>query len=299
VAIPPERLHDGRVRLGGPDTPSDGERAVSEPAPLWGRPAGERAVAVWELPPDEPPPALPERPPDKPKDLTIYTGSDFVLGDNPRVPAIRGDAGDVSPGDEPVPARRRPAHVALALIGGLAFVALVGLTGWPGTDMATDEPAGDFASEGVTPPTNEDGEAIEIPPSQPATPVSFRATGALVRPDATIARVVDRATGRDILVELTPGTTVDAETGQVIVRTTGTPTTGRPITTTSHPTSTSGQATTTTQDTTTSTEPTTTTAEPTTTTTEEPTTTTTEEPTTTTESPTTTVEDTIPPEYGP
>jgi hypothetical protein len=270
------------VRLGGPDTPSDGERAVSEPvSPLWGRPAGERAVALWELPPGEPPPALPERPPDKPKDLTIYTGSDFVLGDNPRVPATTGDQ---PPGDEPAPARRRPAHVALALIGGLAFVALTGLSGWPGSDTPTDEMAGDLAGGGVTPPTNEDGEAIEIPPSQPATPVSFHATGAVVRPDATMARVVDRATGRDILVELMPGTTVDAETGQVIVRTTGTPTTGRPITTTSDPTSTTGQATTTTQ--------------PTTTTTEEPTTTTTE-PTTTTESPTTTVGDTVPPEYTP
>jgi hypothetical protein len=120
--------------------------------------------------------------------------------------------------------------------------------------------------------------------------VSFEATGDLVRPDATMARVVDR-TGNDILVELMPGTAVDAETGQVIVRTTGTPTTGRPITTTSRPTSTTGQATTTSQAATTTTEAPTTTAEPTTTTTEEP--------TTTTESPTTTVEDTIPPPYGP
>jgi len=278
------------VRLGRPDTPSDGERPVSEPvAPLWGPPAGERAVALWELPADESPPPLPARPPDKPKDLTVYTGSDFVLGDNPRVPAITGDADDTPPGDQPEPARRRPAHVALALIGGLAFVALVGLTGWPGSDTPTDELAGDLANEGVTPPTNEDGEAIEIPPSQPATPVSFQATGAVVRPDATVARVVDRATGQDILVALMPGTTVDAETGQVIVRTTGTPTTGRPITTTSRPTSTTGE-TTTTEPTTTTTEPTTTTTEPTTTTTEA---------TTTTETPTTTVEDTVPPDYGP
>jgi hypothetical protein len=293
------RLHDGRVRLGGPDTPSDGERAVSEPAPLWGPPSGERAVALWELPSDEPPPPLPERPPDKPKDLTIYMGSDFVLGHNPPVPAST-DGTDDPPGDRPEPARRRPAHVALALIGGLAFVALVGVTGWPGTDTATDELAGDLASEGVTPPTNEDGEAIEIPPSQPATPVSFQASGAVVRPDATMARVVDRA-GRDILVELMPGTTVNAETGQIIVRATGTPTTGRPITTTSLPTSTTGQTTTTSQASTTTTE------EPTTTTTEEPTTTTTEEPTTTTEDPTTTTleeptttaDDTVPPDYGP
>jgi hypothetical protein len=234
------------VPLGGPDTPSDGEHSVSdsEPAPLWGPPAGSRAVALWELRPDEPPPPLPERPPDKPKDPTIYTGSDFVLGDNPRVPATTGDTGDQPPGDQPEPAGRRPAHVALALIGGLAFVALVGLSGWPGSDTRTDELAGDLANEGVTPPTNEDGEPIEIPPSQPATPVSFQATGAVVRPDATVARVVDRATGDDILVALMPGTTVDAETGQVIVRTTGTPTTGRPITTTSRPTSTSTASTT-------------------------------------------------------
>jgi hypothetical protein len=291
------------VPLGGPDTPSDGEHSVSdsEPAPLWGPPAGSRAVALWELRPDEPPPPLPERPPDKPKDPTIYTGSDFVLGDNPRVPASTGDTGDSPPGDQPEPAGRRPAHVALALIGGLAFVALVGLSGWPGSDTRTDELAGDLANEGVTPPTNEDGEPIEIPPSQPATPVSFQATGAVVRPDATVARVVDRATGDDILVALMPGTTVDAETGQVIVRTTGTPTTGRPITTTSLPSSTTGQTTTTSQASTTTTE------EPTTTTTEEPTTTTTEEPTTTTEDPTTTTleeptttaDDTIPPDYGP
>jgi hypothetical protein len=291
LAKTPHGLHDGRVRLGGPNTPSDGEHAVSEPdPPLWGPQAGEHAVALWELPPDEPPPPMPERPPDKPKDLTVYTGSDFVLGHNPRVSPTPGVADDPSPGDPPEPARRRPAHVALALLGGLTFVALVGLTGWPGTDSPTDQLAGGLVSEGVTPPTNEDGEAIEIPPSQPATPVSFEATGDLVRPDATMARVVDR-TGNDILVELMPGTAVDAETGQVIVRTTGTPTTGRPITTTSRPTSTTGQATTTSQAATTTTEAPTTTAEPTTTTTEEP--------TTTTESPTTTVEDTIPPPYGP
>jgi hypothetical protein len=147
--------------------------------------------------------------------------------------------------------------------------------------------------------TNEDGDPIAIPPSQPATPVSFQATGEVVRPEATVARVVDRA-GNDILVELMPGTTVNAETGQVIVRGTGTPTTGRPITTTSRPTSTTGQATTTTEAPTTTTESTTTTEEPTTTTTEEPTTTTTDDPTTTTtEEPTTTAEDAVPPDYGP
>ena len=111
LAKTPEGLHDVRVRLGRPDTPSDGERAVSEPvSPLWGPPAGERAVSLWELAPDEPPPPMPERPPDKPKDLTIYTGSDFVLGRNPHVDPTSDDADDPPPGDRPEPSRRRPAH---------------------------------------------------------------------------------------------------------------------------------------------------------------------------------------------
>lgn len=286
------------MSLGGPDTPADGERIEGDgaPAPLWGPPSGGRAVALWEPPVGESPPALPERPPDKPKDLTIHTGSDFARAGGNGSPAGGGDGAyggsgddgrdDRPLGDRPEPTRRRPTLVALALVGGLTVLLAAALTGWPGSDTPTDELAGRLIDGGVTPPTNADGEAVAIPPSQPATPVSFQpVTGEVVRPEPVRARVVDPRTGDVIMVALMPGTAVDSETGQVVVRTTGTPTTWRPITSST----TDNHATTTVRPTTTE-EPTTTTEAPTTT--EEPTTTT-EAPTTTIEEPPTTVEVTV------
>jgi hypothetical protein len=288
----------GPMRLGGPDTPGHGDSAPdeAEPAPLWAPPPGSGARALWELPPGQTAPPLPARPPDKPKDPTIYTGSDFVLGHgrpngyagvavdrvrrdggdgdggNDAGESTRDDTGDHPLGVPPGRARRRPGLVALALAGGLAVVGVVALAGWPGSEPPTDAASGRLGDEGVTPPTNADGEALEIPPSQPATPVSFAAfTGDIVRPEARRARIVDPATGADVLIQLRPGTTVDAETGQV-VRTTGTPTTARPVPTTARPTTTA-EPTTTTEATTTTTEATTTTTEATTTTTETTTTT--------------------------
>jgi hypothetical protein len=123
----------------------------------------------------------------------------------------------------------------------------------------------------------------EIPPSQPAVPVSFGESGEIVRPDPDRARIVDPDTGLEVVITLPPGTTlVD---GRVVPTSTAPTTAGSSGTTQPGPgtTGTTGASTTTTTtsgSTSTTTDPgsTTTTSDPvetTTTTVDETTTTTT------------------------
>jgi hypothetical protein len=217
--------------------------------PLWGPPSTGR-VARWE----EPPPADGE-------------GSGTAIEPAPLAP----------PADER--RYRPPALFGMALAGAVLLLGLVAITGLPGTERS-DSLANRFGPNDPG-PTDSDGRPIDLPPSQPATPVSFAPSGDVVRPEPRRARIVDPDSGRDVIVDLPPGTTVDTSSGRVVVRVTGTATTAG-TSTTSRPTSTTAQATTTT------------TEEPTTTTTEEPTTTTTVEQTTTTTEP-----PPPPPEPGP
>jgi hypothetical protein len=111
--------------------------------------------------------------------------------------------------------------------------------------------------------TNEDGEVVgEIPPSQPAVPVSFGPAGLLIRPEPERARVVDPDTGLDVIIPLPPGTTV--VDGRVVPKgttttrgpgTTGSTTSSTSSTTSSSTTSSSTSSSSTTESTTTSTEP--------------------------------------------
>ena len=137
--------------------------------------------------------------------------------------------------------------------------------------------------DGVTLPVDDDGDPIEIPPSQPATAVSFTPDGQILRPDPVRARIVDEE-GDEVLVALPPDTTVDTVTGEIVPRPGGSSTTGSDTTRTTRPSTTPTTRPTTTTDpppTTTTTDP-----PPTTTTTDPPpTTTTTEPPPTTTEPP--------------
>ena len=135
--------------------------------------------------------------------------------------------------------------------------------------------------DGVTLPVDDDGDPIEIPPSQPATAVSFTPDGQVLRPDPVRARIIDEE-GDEVLVALPPDTTVDTVTGEIVPRPGGSSTTGSDTTQTTRPSTTP-----TTRPTTTTRPPTTTTEPPPTTTTTEPppTTTTTEPPPTTTEPP--------------
>ena len=96
-------------------------------------------------------------------------------------------------------------------------------------------------SDGITRPTDSDGRTVDVPPSQPASVVTFGADGTVLRPDPVRARVVDRQTGVEILITLPPNTTVDAITGAVIPRPPGT---SGPTTVTTGPTTTSGSGTT-------------------------------------------------------
>lgn len=71
--------------------------------------------------------------------------------------------------------------------------------------------------DGVTPPTAPDGEVLDIPPSQPAVPVSFGQDGHIVRTEPDRARIVDEQ-GNEVIVALPPGTTVDTVTGRIVTR---------------------------------------------------------------------------------
>jgi hypothetical protein len=214
--------------------------------PLWGPPSGGRAVARWQQ----------ASPADGDGDGSASTAIE---------PAPLALAGDER-------RRRTPAVVGVALAGAMLLAGLVAVAAWPGTDT-TSSLANRFGP-GNPGPTDGEGRPVDLPPSQPATPVSFAPSGDVVRPEPRRARIIDPRSGEPVIVDLPPGTTVDTTTGRVVVRVTGTPTSiSLPATTTtSRPTST----TTTTQNTTTTEETTTTTEDTTTTSTTEDTTTTSE-----------------------
>lgn len=102
-------------------------------------------------------------------------------------------------------------------------------------------------SDGITLPTDADGRAVDVPPSQPAIAMSFAPDGEILRPDPTRARIVDES-GEEVVVPLAPNTTVDTVTGDIIPTpaggsggttvTTG-PTSSRPPATTRPPTTSS------------------------------------------------------------
>jgi hypothetical protein len=234
---------EGPVAREAPDAPRvvDLRTTPDVPrVPLWGPPSRGGAVAPWEQAP---------------------TDSDGNDASKAVEPAPLGP-----PVDEP--RHRRTVLVGVALVGAALLLGVVAVTAWPSTE-GTDSVANRFGP-GNSGPTDDDGRPVDLPPSQPATPVSFAPGGEVVRPEPRRARVVDRRSGEAVIVDLPPGTRVDSATGQVVVRVTGTPT--------SIPTSTT----------------TTTTRESTTTTTEDPTTTTEGTTTTTVEEPTTTTDPTIP-----
>jgi hypothetical protein len=178
--------------------------------------------------------------------------------------------------------RTPPPAVGATLIAAAVVVLIVGL-GWLGRLGQGEERLAVPMVDGVTLPVDDDGHPVEVPPSQPATPVSFDVDGQILRPDPVLARVVDPS-GTDVLVRLAPGTTVDTVTGEIVPQPGGSTTTGPGSTS---PSTTRPSTTQTTAGTTTTAPPatTTTTTTPTTTTTTEPTTTTTDPTTTTTENP--------------
>jgi hypothetical protein len=177
--------------------------------------------------------------------------------------------------------------VGATLIGASIVVLVVGL-GWLNhsgggdrTDLAAPLARRSADAAGKS------GKASEIPPSQPAVPVSFGAGGELIRPAPDTARIIDPTTGLEVVVTLPPGATV--VDGQVVpagsgdtAPTTGSTNGGGTVTTgpaAGSTSTTAGGTTSTTVDTTTTTAATTTTVETTTTTVD--TTTTTEDTTTT------------------
>src|SRR5262245_48140711 len=115
---------------------------------------------------------------------------------------------------------RRTALVGVTMASAVLLLGVVAVTAWPSTE-ATRSVANQF-SPNVPGATGRDGAPAELPPSQPATPVSFAPSGEVDRPEPRRARIVDPQSGEDVVVELPPGTRVDAATGQVVVRITGT-----------------------------------------------------------------------------
>ncbi|MDD9369998.1 MAG: hypothetical protein PV358_07790 [Acidimicrobiales bacterium] len=166
------------------------------------------------------------------------------------------------------------------LIAASVVVLVIGMAWLNRSDPPRDRLATPMV-DGVTLPTDRDGNAVDVPPSQPAVAVSFGGGGEILRPDPVRARIVDDS-GREVIVPLAPNTTVDTVTGAIVPK--STTTTRRPGTTDTT------RRTTTSRGTTPTTGSTTTTETPTTgsTTTETPTT----ESTTTTETTTTTTETT-------
>ena len=172
------------------------------------------------------------------------------------------------------------------LIAASVVVLVIGMA-WLNRSDKPSEPLATPTVDGVTLPTDSDGNTVDVPPSQPAVAVSFGGNGEILRPDPVRARVIDDS-GAEILVPLAPNTTVDTVTGAIVPKSPGTTAgsgTGGTTGTTRRTTTTGG-----------STAPTT--PPPTTTTTEAPTTTTTEAPTTTdtTEPPTTDTTEPPPPD---
>ena len=180
-----------------------------------------------------------------------------------------------------------PPAVGATLIAAALIVLVIGF-GWLNSrGSGPEERLTAPVVDGVTLPLDDEGDPVDIPPSQPATPVSFGPGGEIMRPDPVRARVVDES-GDEVLVPLSPNTTVDTVTGEIVPTTTAT--TSRPGSTS--PTTRPSTTSTTSPPSSPTTSPSTTDPPPTTTTTTAPstteTTTTTTETTTTTTEPTTT-----------
>jgi hypothetical protein len=170
--------------------------------------------------------------------------------------------------------------VGATLIAASVVVLVIGMA-WLNRSDKPSEPLATPTVDGVTLPTDSDGNTVDVPPSQPAVAVSFGGNGEILRPDPVRARVIDDS-GAEILVPLAPNTTVDTVTGAIVPKSPGTTAgsgTGGTTGTTRRTTTTGGStAPTTPTPTTATTQATTTTTEATTTTTEATTTTDTTEP---------------------
>ncbi|HEX5945567.1 MAG TPA: hypothetical protein VFY82_04790 [Acidimicrobiales bacterium] len=166
------------------------------------------------------------------------------------------------------------------LIAASVVVLVIGMA-WLNRSGPKEEHLASPTVDGVTLPTDSDGNAVDVPPSQPAVAVSFGGGGEILRPDPVRARVVDES-GHEVIVPLAPNTTVDTVTGAIVPKST----------TTTRRSGTTGttRRTSTTDGTTAPTNPSTTANPPSTPTPTEPSTTTTEATTTTTEATTTTSE---------
>lgn len=173
-----------------------------------------------------------------------------------------------------------PPAVGATLIAASVVVLVIGMA-WLNRSGPKEEHLASPTVDGVTLPTDSDGNAVDVPPSQPAVAVSFGGGGEILRPDPVRARVVDES-GHEVIVPLAPNTTVDTVTGAIVPKST----------TTTRRSGTTGttRRTSTTDGTTAPTNPSTTANPPSTPTPTEPSTTTTEATTTTTEATTTTSE---------
>ena len=117
-----------------------------------------------------------------------------------------------------------PPAVGATLIATALIVLVIGF-GWLNSRGSAPEERLAPMVDGVTLPLDDEGDPVDIPPSQPATPVLFGPGGEILRPDPVRARVVDES-GEEVLVPLSPNTTVDTVTGEIVPTTTAT--TGRP-----------------------------------------------------------------------
>lgn len=126
-----------------------------------------------------------------------------------------------------------PPAVGATLIAAALIVLVIGF-GWLNSrGTAPEERLTAPMVDGVTLPVDDEGDPVDIPPSQPATPVSFGPGGEILRPDPVRARVVDES-GDEMLVPLSPNTTVDTVTGEIVPTTTAT--TSRPGSSSTSPT---------------------------------------------------------------
>jgi hypothetical protein len=132
-------------------------------------------------------------------------------------------------GDDGLRQGRRKDYGAVGetLFAAVIFAVAMGFTWF---SQGGDEPVELAAPTGRT-ATNHERASATIPPSQPATAVSFTPTGEIVRPAPVVARIIDPETGQEVLVPLPPGTTVVA--GEVVpVGSTGSTPSGGTATTT-------------------------------------------------------------------
>jgi hypothetical protein len=117
------------------------------------------------------------------------------------------------------------AQVGGTLIAAAVVVLAIGLA-WMNTGGDSTDDVGAVAQRAAA---SEDGRPAEIPPSQPAVPVSFGRSGEIIRPAPDKARIVDPDTGNDVVIPLPPGATV--VDGQVVSAGGGSTSTTRPGTT--------------------------------------------------------------------